>query len=104
MVAQHLRHEGDQLGERGDVRYPPGRDVLGPADHAAWQSGAQVEVQDEGVVGAQFEPARVGGWARRGPRNVLLLLHAPDGTRRGIHAPWNRGSIGVRRRLENGSA
>ena len=52
MVAQHLRHEGDQLGERGDMRYPSGRDVLGPADHAAWQSGVQVEVQDEGVVGA----------------------------------------------------
>jgi hypothetical protein len=55
------------------------------------------------VVGAQFEPARVGGWAWSRPRDVPLLLHAPDGTRRGIHAPWNRGSIGVRRRLENGS-
>src|SRR5262249_61400582 len=55
------------------------------------------------MVGAQLESARVGGWAWSGPRNVPLLFHAPDGTRRGIHAPWNRGSIGVRSRLENGS-
>src|SRR5262249_28634543 len=50
-----------------------------------------------------FESARAGGWTWSGPRNVPLLLHAPDGTRRRSHTPWNRGSIGVRRRLENGS-
>jgi len=36
------------------VSYLPGRNVLDPADHAAWQLGADVQVQDEDAVGAQF--------------------------------------------------
>jgi hypothetical protein len=51
LVAQHLRHEGHQLAETGDVRYLPGRDVLDPADYAVRQLGPHVQVQDEGAVG-----------------------------------------------------
>jgi len=44
LVAQHLRHEGHQLAKRSEVRYLPRRNVLDPADHAAWQLGAHVKV------------------------------------------------------------
>jgi hypothetical protein len=101
LVAQHLRHEGHQLAQGGDVRYLPGRNVLDPADHAAWQLGAHVQVQDKGAVGEQFEPNRFRGRGWRGS-NVPLLSHAPDSTGRRSHARWNRREIPVRRRLERG--
>lgn len=84
------------------MRYLPRRNVLDPADHAAWQLGAHVQVQDEGAVGAQFEPSRFRGRRWRGSRNLPLLLHAPDNTGRRSHARWNRREIRVRRRLEDG--
>jgi DNA-binding winged helix-turn-helix (wHTH) protein/tetratricopeptide (TPR) repeat protein len=102
LAAQHLRHEGYQLAKTGDVSYLPGRNVLDPADHAAWQLGAHVQVQDEGAVGAQFELGRCLGRRWSGWRDVPLLLHAPDSTGRRSHARWNRGSIGVRSWLEDG--
>jgi DNA-binding winged helix-turn-helix (wHTH) protein len=102
LAAQHLRHEGHQLANTGDVSYLPGRNVLDPADHAAWQLGAHVQVQDEGAVGAQFELGRCRGRSRSGSGNVPFLLHAPDSTGRRTHGRWNRGSIGVRSWLEDG--
>ena len=76
--------------------------MLDPADHAAWQLGAHVQVQDEGAVGTQFELGRCRGRRWSGSRNVPLLLHAPDSTGRSSHTRWNRGSIAVRRWLEYG--
>jgi hypothetical protein len=43
------------------VRGLPRRHVLDQADHVAWQLGAHVQLQDEGAVGAQFEPGRFPG-------------------------------------------
>jgi hypothetical protein len=57
------------------VRYLPRGNVLDPADHAAWQSGAHVQVQNEGAVGAQFELVRFRGREWRGSRNVPLPWH-----------------------------
>jgi len=102
LAAQHLRHEGHQLAKTGDVYYLPGRNVLDPADYAAWEWGAHVQVQDEGAVGTQFELGRYRGRRWSGSRNVPLLLHAPDSTGPRSHARWNRGSIGVRSWLEDG--
>jgi hypothetical protein len=102
LVAQNLRHERHQLAKTGDVRYLPRGNVLDPADHAAWQLGAHVQVQDEGAVGGQFERIRFRGRQWRGSRNVPLLSHAPDNTGRRSHARWNRREIGVRRWLEDG--
>ncbi len=85
------------------MRYLPRRNVLDPADHAAWQLGTHVQVQDEGAVGAQFEPGGFRGRRWRGSRDVPLLLHAPDNTGRRSHARWNRREIRVRRWLKDGS-
>ena len=76
LIAQHLRHEAQQLAQAGDVRDLPGGDVLDPADDAARQLGAHVQLHDEGVVGAQFEPVRFRGRGWRGSSNVPLPLHA----------------------------
>ncbi|HVO23304.1 MAG TPA: hypothetical protein VMW56_06710 [Candidatus Margulisiibacteriota bacterium] len=38
----------------------PRRNVLDPADYAAWQLGTHVQLDDEGAVGAQFQPGRGG--------------------------------------------
>ena len=84
------------------MRYLPRRNVLDPTDHAAWQLGAHVQVQDEGAVGAQFEPGRFRGRRWRGSRSVPLLPHAPDNTERRSHARWNRREIRVRRWLKDG--
>jgi hypothetical protein len=101
LVAQHLRHEVHQLAKTVDVRYLPRRNVLDPGDDAAWQLGAHVQVQDEGPVGAQFEPRRFRGRGWRGSRNVPLP-HAPDNTGRCSHTRWNRREIRVRRWLKDG--
>ncbi len=74
LVAQHFRQERHEFPKTADVCYLPRRNVLHPADHAVWQSGVHVQVQDEGAVGAQFEPVRFRGREWSGSRNVSLLL------------------------------
>jgi hypothetical protein len=101
LVAQHLRHEVHQLANTADVRYLPRRNVLDPADDAAWQLGTPVQVEHEGAVGAQFEPGRFRGRGWRGSRNAPLP-HAPDNTGRCSYARWNRREIRVRRWLKDG--
>jgi len=102
LAAQHLRDEGHQLAETGDVRHLPGRHVLDPTDHAARQLGLHVEVQDEGAVGAQLEPGRLHrrGWRRSS--NVPPRCHPLDNMERRDHKRWNRRWIAVRRWLEDG--
>ncbi len=42
LVAEHLRHEGQQFAKGCNVCYLAGRNMLDPADHAAWQASAYV--------------------------------------------------------------
>ena len=66
-VAQNLGQEGHQLSKRGDVRDPPGRDVLDPADHPSRQPRVRVEVQYERPVGWQVEHDGATGRVRPSP-------------------------------------
>jgi len=80
------------------VSYLPGRNVLDPTDHAAWQLGADVQVQDEDAVGAQFELAgvTVGGGADRGMFRFCCMHPTVRG------GAVTRDGTGVRSGLETG--
>ena len=83
--------------QRADVGDASGRDVLDPADHAAWGQGTRVEMEHECAVGWQFERQSGERTLARSGR-IGLLLHGGEDTAHRLRKPWNGRQITGRKR------